>query len=291
MSSHQQNIIHSGIPSRSALRVAKARAAHQLLDEPVAFPDPIALPILGPELEAIVRDNPFQFNDPFGRGMRAALVLRSRLAEDELDKAVQAGVRQYVVLGAGLDTFAFRNPHAAGGLKVYEVDHASTQEWKKSLLSEAGIEIPPSMQFVPVNFESDTLSDRLQQAGFAADQPAHLSWLGVTLYLTREAVMETLRGVAAMPKGTSITFDYVLPAAMLNPIEKVIREHMANSFAAEGEPWRTFFDPQEMHDELRKMGYSEVQDTGPAELNARYLARRKDGLQAGNGARLMCARV
>jgi methyltransferase (TIGR00027 family) len=283
------NIVQSGIASRSALRVAQLRAAHQLLDEPLVFADPVALPILGPELEAAVRENPFQFNEPFPRGMRAAVVLRSLHAEDGLAQAVRAGVTQYVVLGAGLDTFAWRNPHAR--LKTYEVDHASTQEWKKSLLSQAGMAIPDSMQFVAVNFEKDQLLDRLQQAGFDKSRPACLSWLGVALYLTREAVLDTLQAVASLPKGTSITFDYVIVSSMLNPVEKVIREVMAQSFAAQGEPWLTFFEPDELRHELEKLGFSKTEDTTPVELNTRYLARRKDGLQAGNGARLMCATV
>jgi methyltransferase (TIGR00027 family) len=283
------NIVQSGIASRSALRVAQLRAAHQLLDEPLAFPDPVALPILGPEMEAEVRENPFQFNEPFPRGMRAAVVLRSLHAEDGLAQAVQAGVTQYVVLGAGLDTFAYRSPHA--GLQTYEVDHASTQEWKKGLLSQAGIAIPDSMQFVAVDFEQDKLLDRLRQAGFDQSRPACFSWLGVALYLTREAVLDTLRAVASLPKGSSITFDYLIADSMLNPIEKVIREFMAQSFAAQGEPWVTHFEPEELRQELEKLGFSKTEDTTPAELNARHLARRKDGLQAGNGARLMRATV
>jgi methyltransferase (TIGR00027 family) len=291
MSSTPENIVQSGTPSRSALRVAKLRAVHQLLDEPVVFVDPVALPILGGELEAAMRDDPFQLNDPLSRGLRAALVVRSCFAEDELARAVQAGTRQYVVLGAGLDTFAFRNPFADKGLKVYEVDHASTQEWKKSLLIEAGIEIPASMKFVPVNFEKDSLSKKLENAGFSTEQPACLSWLGVTIYLSKEAIFETLRGVASMPKGTSITFDYAILRSMLNPVEIVINEFMAQGFAAQGEPWISFFEPDELSRELMKMGFSAAENAGPAELNARYLYRRKDGLQTGNGSRMMRATV
>jgi methyltransferase (TIGR00027 family) len=291
MHSTQKNIVQSGIPSRSALRVAKLRAAHQLLDVPVVFVDPFALPILGPETEAAVRADPFQFNEPFSRGMRASVIVRSLLAEDKLAGAVQAGIKQYVVLGAGLDTFAFRNPYAGSGLKVYEVDHASTQEWKKTLITGAGIDIPPSMHFVPVDFENDSLADELEKAGFDAGRPACLSWLGVTLYLTKEAVFETLRYVASMPKGSSIVFDYGILRSQLHPIERFLGEYVAQSFAAQGEPWKTFFDPDDLREELRKMGFSAMEDVGPNELNARYLFRRKDGLQAAGGARLMCAAV
>jgi methyltransferase (TIGR00027 family) len=291
MSASAENIVQRGEPSRSALRVARLRAAHQLLDEPIVFPDPFALSILGKEMEDAVRENPFEFNDGFSRGMRAWLVVRSRRAEDELEHAVQKGVRQYVSLGAGLDTFAFRNPHAAAGLKVYEVDHASTQAWKKSLVTEVGIPLPESLKFVPVNFEKDQLFEELMRAGFSTAQPACFAWLGVTVYLSREAVLDTLKAVASMPKGTSITFDFAILRSMLNPVEKFLNELVSQTFSAQGEPWITFFDPEELRQELKKIGFSETEDVGPPELNARYLYRRKDGLQAGGGSRVMCARV
>jgi len=130
-----ENIVQSGEPSRTAWRVAMLRAAHQLLDEPIVLEDPMALQILGSEAERELREDPFLYNDPMARGLRAALVVRSRFAEDELARAVAAGVRQYVVLGAGLDTFAYRNPHAVAGLRVFEVDHPSTQQWKRQRAS------------------------------------------------------------------------------------------------------------------------------------------------------------
>lgn len=290
MQSETRNIIHSGEPSRSALRVAMLRAAHQLLDEPIMFDDPLALPILGKKNEAMVRDDPFQFNDPLSRGMRAAMVGRSRLAEDELALAVKAGVRQYVVLGAGLDTFAFRNPHAKAGLHVYELDHPSTQTWKKAVLNEASIEIPESMSFVGLDFEKDTLAEALQKAGFRSDQPAHFSWLGVCVYLTRDAVFNTLKYVASLPQGSGIAFDYGLERSLLTPIERMIGENLAKYFAEQGEPWKTFFDPASLAEELRRIGFSHIEDFDNKKMNARYFVRRKDGLQTPGGFRMMYAR-
>jgi methyltransferase (TIGR00027 family) len=179
-----------------------------LLDDPIVFDDPLALPVLGPQAEAAMRDDPFQLNDPMSRGVRAALVVLSKLAEDELVHSVQAGVKQYVVLGAGLDTFAFRNRHKDKGVHVYEVDHPSTQNWKKTILESACVDIPDSMTFVAVDFEKDTLAEGLLRAGFCADQPAYFSWLGVTVYLSTQAVFETLKFVSSLPKGSAITFDY-----------------------------------------------------------------------------------
>ncbi len=285
------NIVRIGQPSRSALRVASLRAVHQLLDEPIVLPDPVALPILGPETEAALRDDPFVLNDPMSRGLRGALVVRSRFAEDEVARAVAAGVRQYVVLGAGLDTFAYRNPHAAAGLRVFEVDAPSTQQWKRERLAAAGIAVPESMAFVPVDFERDELIRSLERAGFRADQPACLSLMGVTMYLSIEAIHATLAPVAALPKGSSITFDYKIVSSHLNPIDRVITEVLGQQIAAEGEPWVSSFVPEALKRDLLERGFSAVDDPTPEEIHDRYLARRKDGLRGGTSIRLVRARV
>jgi methyltransferase (TIGR00027 family) len=289
MNAVNPNIIHTGQPSNSALRVAKLRAVHQLLDEPIIFNDPYALPILGPKIEAEVREDPFQYNDPLSRGLRASMVARSMLAEDELHKAVRAGVKQYVVLGAGLDTYALRN--ADDDLQVFEVDHPSTQEWKKALLQDAGISLPRSLTFVAVDFEKKSLAEGLREAGFRADQPAYFSWLGVTFYLTRDAIFETLRFVASLQKGSAITFDYGVSRSMLNPIERVISEYLARVIAEEGEPWISFFDPTTFKGDVQKLGFRTVENLSPDDLNPRYFFRRKDGLRVGGGSRWMCAKT
>jgi methyltransferase (TIGR00027 family) len=289
MTAVNENIIHSGKPSNSALRVAKLRAVHQLLDDPIIFNDSFALPILGPELEAEIREDPFQYNDPLSRGLRASLVARSMFAEDELRNVVQAGVTQYVVLGAGLDTFALRNADAS--LQVFEVDHPSTQEWKKGLLQDAGLSIPQSMTFVAVDFEKKSLAEGLREAGFRADQPAYFSWLGVTFYLTKDAIFEALRFVASLPKGSAIAFDYGVQRSMLNPIERVVNEYLARIIEEQGEPWISFFDPAAFADDVRKLGFSHVDNLGPDDLNPRYFFRRKDGLRVGGGSRWMCAKT
>jgi methyltransferase (TIGR00027 family) len=289
MTDTYENIIRTGEPSRTALKVATLRAAHQLLDEPVVLEDPLALPILGAELETAVREDPFQYNDPLLRGLRAALVIRSRVAEDELARAVEAGVRQYVVLGAGLDTFAYRNPHQAAGLRVFEVDHPSTQQWKRRCLSEAGIALPENVIFAPVDFEHGTLALGLGEAGFRHDLPACFSWLGVTMYLSEAAIMETLSVVARLPKGSSICFDYRVAESLLNPVERLIGELAGQRAAAVGEPWLSAFEPDGLQKQMLELGFSEAETYGPEVLNRRYLYRRKDGLRT--SARVMCARV
>ncbi|HMO49369.1 MAG TPA: class I SAM-dependent methyltransferase [Rubrivivax sp.] len=289
MSTSPTNIVRQGKPSRSALRVASLRAVHQLLDEPLVLPDPTALPLLGAHTEAVLRDDPFVLNDPMSRALRAALVARSRFVEDELARGVAVGVRQYVLLGAGLDTFAYRSPHNSEGLQVFEVDHPGTQGWKQQLLAEAGIGVPSSLRFVPVDFERDELEGALRQAGFRADQPACVSWMGVTMYLTADAVLRTVGTVASFAAGTSLCFDYRIPATMLNPIERAVDEFVGQQAAAIGEPWLSAFDPALLQQQLIELGFKSAESPTAEDLNARYFPRRKDGLRTGSGVRLMCA--
>jgi methyltransferase (TIGR00027 family) len=289
MTISSENIVHSGIPSRTALRVAILRAAHQLLDEPIVFEDPMALPILGKELSQSVQEDPFQFNDLMQRGLRAAAIVRARVAEDGLGQAVESGVLQYVVLGAGLDTFAYRNPYRARGLRVFEVDHPSTQLWKKKLLDEAGIPLPAELNFAAADFEKTTLQDSLVEAGFRMDQPACFSWLGVSHYLTEQAIFNSLQFVGALPPGTSIAFDFRVLPELLNPIDRVFTEFLAQHFASMGESWQSAFEPAALQTALLKMGFESATEITSAELNSRYLSRRKDGLRVGGGFRMMQA--
>ena len=289
MSTLPTNIVRRGEPSRSALTVASLRAVHQLLDEPLVFADPIALPLLGASAEAALRNDPFVLNDPMARGLRAALVVRSRFVEDELARCVAAGVRQYVLLGAGLDTFAYRNPYGDEDLRVFEVDHPGTQRWKQQLLAEAGIGVPPSLTFVPVDFERDDLGGALRQAGFRADQAACVSWMGVTMYLTADAVLRTLGTLAGFAAGSCLCFDYRVPVTMLDPIARVINEILGQRIAALGEPWLSTFEPAQLQSRLLELGFRSAASATPDDLNLRYFARRKDGLRTGGGVRIMCA--
>lgn len=282
------NIVHRGEPSRSALRVAELRAVHALLDDPVVLDDPVALPLLGRQAAAALREDPFALNDPLSRGLRAALVVRSRFAEDELASRVGEGVRQYVVLGAGLDTFACRNPWPA--LDVFEVDHPATQAWKRALLADAGIATPPNLRFAATDFEQRSLEQALEAAGFRRDRPACFSWLGVTMYLRPESVMETLAAVARCAPGSSICFDFRLPPHLLNPVERAIGDVVTAQVAALGEPWIAAFEPEALRDDLLRIGFREASEVSGDELTRRYLPRRKDGLRAPGSQRLMLAR-
>jgi methyltransferase (TIGR00027 family) len=284
-----EGLLQQGKASRSALMVAMLRAAHQLLDRPLVFDDPLALPILGREHEDIVRAAPEKFDSGVVRVLRAAMAVRSRFAEDELARSTGQGVGQYVLLGAGLDSFAYRN--ALPGLKVFEVDHPATQNWKRSLLAQSGIDVPDTMRFVPVDFEHDDLAESLQAAGCNLDAPVFFSWLGVTLYLSTDAIFETLAFVASLPPGSGIVFDYGVVSELLNPMERMGMAYFAQKYEAEGEPWISFFAPEVLVSELRALGFGEVSDHGADSLRDRYLAGRNDGMRMGGGTRLMLARV
>jgi len=258
--------------------VALRRAAHQILDSPKVFDDPIALPILGPGAEQRIRSEP-RFLNRFGKLVRASMAARSRYAEDQLARSIERGTRQYVILGAGLDTFAYRNPHSQPDLRVFEVDYPATQEWKRIRLVAAGISIPSSVTFAPVNFEHQTLADGLREAGFDAAKPAFFSWLGVTMYLERETAMNTFRFIASCGKGSGVTFDYIVPRESLNWTGQLVLRAMERRVARAGEPFRTYFAPADLRAELGRMGFCTIEDLGGDELNERYFKNRTDGLR------------
>jgi methyltransferase (TIGR00027 family) len=279
-------------PSATAQRVAIRRAAHQLLDDPKVFDDPIALPIIGKESASALQADPHQFETtPLSPYLRAFMAARSRYAEDELAAGVRRGVRQYVILGAGLDTFAYRNPYPEGVLPVFEVDHPTTQAWKRARLDEVGIALPGDLTFAPVDFETQTLAEGVQDPGCDPGKCTFFSWLGVTEYLTAEAVMATLRFIASAPVGSAVVFDYMLSPSLLTPAQRSRFDALARRVASAGEPWQAFFDPGLLTRDLRAMGFGYVEDKGPEEINARYFKNRKDGLRVGSLSHLIYAQV
>lgn len=280
-------------PSRTALRVAMRRAAHQIYDAaPLVFTDPVAVPILGREYAEELRRtpgrNPEAKDRPWSLGLRAFMVARSRYAEDTLAEAVAGGVRQYVLLGAGLDTFAHRNPHA--GLHVFEVDHPATQQWKRELLESSGISAAERHTYVPVDFERDSLDEEMERAGFDPRLPAFFSWLGVVPYLTLEAFRGTLASIAALPNGTGLALDYGQPREALPFVEQLAHDSLADRVRLAGEPFRIFFTPAEIAAELGR--FRRIEDLGSSEMNARYFKNRADGLRLmGSGGRILSAWV
>jgi methyltransferase (TIGR00027 family) len=251
--------------SRTAYGVAAHRAVHQVLEGGSIFHDPFARAILGPEGEEAMA----QRSAPRHKIVRLFFAVRSRFAEDSLAAAYKRGVRQAVVLGAGLDTFALRNPHP--GLTVFEVDHPATQAWKQQRLAQAKLAIPQSLRFAPVNFEHENLADGLAAAGFDAGKPSFFIWLGVMPYLTLPAIHATLDFPASVPEA-EIVFDYTEPLENYSGDSRTRMEAAAARVAAAGEPWISHFDPAAMAAFLRNKGFCEIEDLDAAAIAQRYFS-------------------
>jgi methyltransferase (TIGR00027 family) len=259
-------------PSRTAQRVAVRRATHQLLDEPKVFDDPLAVAITNGESDPLA-----DAEAPYSRALRAFIAVRSRYAEDQLARAVEQGVGQYVVLGAGLDTFAYRNPFPS--LRVFEVDFPATQVWKRSMLDEAVIPLPPNLVFVALDFEHQALAEGLATAGLDFRKPVFFGWLGVVPYLTLDAFRATLGVVAQMPAGSAVSFDYAVSPETLSPIGRVALDRLSERVAAAGEPFRLFFTPEDLEAEIRRAGFQRIEQVGSDQLNDLYFRNRADGLK------------
>jgi methyltransferase (TIGR00027 family) len=270
--------------SRTALGAAMLRAAHQFVDLPPVFVDPLALRILGAESEAELRTAGERWTSRTAAALRAFVAVRSRTSEDHFAAAYARGVRQYVVVGAGLDTFAYR--HAYDGLTVVEVDHPATQADKRARLADARLAIAEHTTLAPVDFERETLRDGLARAGLDFARPAFFTWLGVTPYLTRDAIHQTLQVIARAAPGSELAFDFAEPPPPSGEVAEA-RAALAQRVSEQGEPFRSELIPDELRDELAAVGFSRVALAGPAALNARYFADpgagRDDGLRLRSG--------
>jgi methyltransferase (TIGR00027 family) len=279
--------MQSASPSRTALRVALRRAAHQLYDaQPLVLDDPIAVPILGTAHAEELRRTPTRPDRPFSVGLRAFLVARSRYAEDNLANAVARGVAQYVLLGAGLDTFAHRSPYPQ--LRVFEVDHPATQEWKRDLLRDSDLPTPENLTYTAVDFERESLAERLEATGFDLGAPAFFAWLGVVPYLTLAAFRSTVSFIGSLPAGTGLVLDYGQPRSALPFLEQLAHDSLASRVQLAGEPFQLFFTPPEIAAELS--AFRTLEDLGSSEINARYFTNRSDSLKLlGSAGRLLSA--
>ena len=273
-------------PSRTALGAAVHRAVHQKLEGGKIFADPLAGTVLGEEARATIAE---AAADATQRPMRLFIAARSRFAEDCLSAAVSRGVRQAVVLGAGLDTFSLRNPHARLGLHVFEVDHPATQTWKRERLMREGLALPPSLTFAPVDFEQHSLADGLRAVGFRSDRPAFFHWLGVVPYLTRDAIWATFSFIASLPE-SEVVFDYSEPIENYPPERRTHVAAVGAQVAAIGEPWLSHFDPAELSRELHERGFGELEDLGLGDIFARYFGIPNDETKGGPGPHIVRAR-
>jgi methyltransferase (TIGR00027 family) len=276
--------MREGQPSMTARGAAAFRAVHQTHEAAAIFRDPFAENILDDETRAALQGIAA---DPSLRGMRLFIVSRSRFSEEALAASVARGAKQVVVLGAGLDTFSLRNPYP--DVRVFEVDFTATQAWKRERLREAGLAVPDKLIFAPVDFERESLAEGLARAGFRRDRTAFFQWLGVTPYLTREAISSTLDYIASVP-ASAVAFDYTEPFENQSPERRARLTAMAENAAARGEPWLSFFDPPEIAGILRDKGFRDIEDLGFADVIKHYSPELGRDLQSGGGHVIRAAR-
>ena len=280
------------VPS-TAVVAAFLRAAHLTEDgNPKIFQDPLAHALMGHELAARFEDLLRQSWPPALLPVaRVTMVTRARYTEDRLLQRANAGVEQYVILGAGLDTFGYRRPDVLSALRVFEVDHPLAQLWKRERLRAAEINEPVGVRFVPVDFERESLQEELTRMGFRMEAPAFVSWLGVTQYLTPTAIQATLDVLNSFALGSEIVVTYVVPEELRDDVDRGFAAASASLAAARGEPWRTFFHPAEFEALVRTSGFVSVEHFGPAEAIAQpYFRNRTDGLRPQGLERYVAAR-
>lgn len=274
--------------SQTALATAYMRAAHQMLDaEPRLLDDPVAVTLLGPDALSRIQANADAYRSPMAQSLRAHVVLRSRFAEDRLVEAVRRGVTQYVLLGAGLDTFAFRQPQWAQSLRILEVDHAQTQLLKRQLMDAADLAVPVNVSYLSIDFDRESLHEGLLRHDVALDEPTFFSWLGVTMYLREPVIDAVLRLVADFPAGSEIVLTFAPP-----PDEKADgTAWMAARTAAMNEPMVSFFTPAAMEIKLRRAGFSGIDFLSPKEAEIRYFSQRPLDLPVPKRTTIVAAQV
>lgn len=275
--------VREGEPSRTAFGAARHRAVHQDTERGAVFRDPLAWQILGVDREQVLADAEAAGRVP----LRAFIAVRHRFAEDSLAAAVGRGTRQVVVLGAGLDTFAYRNPFPE--TTVFEVDYPATGAWKQERLADAGIAVPANVTYVGVDFETDDLMARLVDAGLDPAAPAFFLWLGVVPYLTPDAVTATLRVISAVAGG-EVVFDYANPTDQLDDTARGDRADLVARVAAVGEPLSAGIDTTELHALLASLGFGEIEDLDRPDIRSRYFGL-PPGAAPGGGAHVVRARV
>jgi methyltransferase (TIGR00027 family) len=276
--------MQQGQASVTALGAAGHRAAHQILDRGLVFADPLALRILGPDANdaiALAKERPER------RPLRLFIAMRSRFAEDSARRAIEKGVRQILVMGAGFDTFAYRL-EPAGDIRVFELDHPATQAEKRRRLTEARIAEPRHVSYVAHDFEHGSMTGALEAAGFDPSKRTFVLWLGVTPYLTEEAVFATLSELARLPGGAEVVFDYANPPDAINETNtRNFHREMAERVAASGEPFRGYFHSVELRARAHELGFSDIEDLDRAALVARYLPDASAAPRPGPGGHVV----
>jgi methyltransferase (TIGR00027 family) len=295
--------MEEGKASATAVISAMLRAAHLFMDgEPKILRDELASALSGANEISIrsITDEAVQRNGAksgiersqfWMRALRSIMVMRSRFVEDEVTSLAENGISQYVVLGAGLDSFALRRPDLAGLLRIFEVDHPQTQLWKRARIADLKLDLPPHLVFVPVDFEQQSLSEELSAAGYKVDAPGYFCWLGVTQYLTVQAIDSILEQVSKLAPRTEITFEYTLPDSLLDEEQKNYVAFCKSGAAERGEPWLSFFTPEEISNKLERLKFSRIMHLDLRQASARYFSNRSDQLRCPEAHRLVTALV
>jgi methyltransferase (TIGR00027 family) len=279
-----------GHQSETAMAAAVLRAAHQVLDgEPRVLVDPISVGLVPGSSESELGRARVVFDSPFMRTLRASFVLRSAIAEQALSRAVANGARQTVLLGAGFDTFAFRQPDWANGLAILEVDHPATQRAKHRFLDESGHRSPANLRMCPADLECDDLSEVLRNAGFDPGAPTFFSWLGVVPYLSIAAIERTLRALRSSAPVHSVAISYVLPDSHLTGVDAETVSTASTVSAQRGEPWITRHLPSTIEALLRELDYETIEHHGEEEYSALLSTTREDGLPIPGFERIVVA--
>ncbi|HET6635585.1 MAG TPA: class I SAM-dependent methyltransferase [Streptomyces sp.] len=279
---------HAVVPDSTAVRTALWRAMHVQVDPPPhVLEDEIGLRLAGPDGDW--RSRPDMDPDAT-RGFRAAMVARARFIEDLVAEQAGHGVDQYVILGAGLDTFAQRRPELVSRLRIFEVDEPATQAWKRRRLTELGYGVPDGLHLVPVDFESgEPWPTRLAEAGFDVGRPAVIVSTGVSMYLTKDATVSTLRRIAGFAPGSTFAMTFLLPAERVDAADRPGLRTSQEGAQASGTPFRSFYAPQEMLAMAREAGFKHARHVSGASHAERYFAGRPDGLRPSSGEDLLVA--
>jgi methyltransferase (TIGR00027 family) len=271
--------------SKTALATAYIRAAHQLLDDkPLLLADPATLPLLGTHAAETIRGALARHQSPVGKALRAHVVLRARFTEDRLEAAAAKGVARYILIGAGFDSFALRQPPWARALEIVEVDHPATQSAKRELIAKAGLLEPGNLIFAPADFERDGLGEVLARCGIDPGEPAFFSWLGVTMYLEEAAINATLRAIAAFAPGSEVALTFRQP---LDENSSMLAARVSDL----GEPFVTFFTPEEIEAKLRHTGFSDIDFLTPQKAEALYFTPSRNDLPKPGQTSILCASV
>ncbi len=274
-------------PDNTALRTALWRALHVLTDDkPYIIEDKIGFDLIKPEQGWQERPDM-----KFTKSLRASIVARARFIEDIAKEQIAKGVKQYVLLGAGLDSFAQRNTAISSQIDIYEIDQPDTLNWKQEKLIENGYKIPNNLHFVPVNFETSSWSEELTNNGFDIKQTTFVSCTGVTLYLTKEAITDTLKKLTSLASGSTIAISFYLPIEQLEGEDKNLMEMSIKGAAASGTPFVSFFTFEEISKLAERIGMKEIQTVSTKDMTDRYFKNRADNLFPANGEFFLVARI